>query len=45
MGNHLSKNNVENSEPHRRFYRNMLIETPGMENHISGIIMFEETLD
>jgi fructose-bisphosphate aldolase class I len=45
MGNRLSKINVENTEPHRRTYREYLFTTPGFENHISGVIMFEETLD
>ena len=45
MGNRLSKINVENTEPTRRTYREYLFTTPGFENHISGVIMFEETLD
>ncbi|MGB0955765.1 MAG: class I fructose-bisphosphate aldolase [Panacagrimonas sp.] len=35
---------VENTEAHRRAYRNMLFTTPGFEQHTSGVILFEETL-
>ncbi len=36
--------NLESTEDARRTYRQMLFTTPNMENHISGVIMFEETL-
>src|SRR5581483_1426559 len=36
--------NVENSEPNRRAYRDMLFTTPGFEQHTSGVILYEETL-
>jgi len=36
---------VENTEANRIAYRDLLFTTPGLENHISGVIMFEETLD
>jgi fructose-bisphosphate aldolase class I len=36
--------NVENTEPNRRAYRDMLFTTPGFEAHTSGIILYEETL-
>ncbi len=45
IGNRFSGINVENTEPNRRAYRELLFTTPGFENHISGVIMFEETLD
>ena len=35
---------VENTEPNRRTYRDMLFTTPGFEQHTSGVILFEETL-
>ena len=35
---------VENTEPNRRAYRDMLFTTPGFEQHTSGVILFEETL-
>ncbi|MDX1453684.1 MAG: class I fructose-bisphosphate aldolase, partial [Oleiphilaceae bacterium] len=36
--------NVESTEDVRRRYRQMLFAAPGMEEFISGVIMFEETL-
>lgn len=36
--------NVENTEPNRQTYRDMLFTTPGFEKHTSGVILFEETL-
>ncbi|MEW6166753.1 MAG: class I fructose-bisphosphate aldolase [Pseudomonadota bacterium] len=36
--------NLENTEPNRRAYRDMLFTTPGFEQYISGVILFEETL-
>jgi fructose-bisphosphate aldolase, class I len=35
---------VENTLENRRNYRELLITTPQLENHISGIILYEETL-
>jgi fructose-bisphosphate aldolase class I len=35
---------VESTEENRRAYRDMLFTTPGMEEHISGVILFDETL-
>jgi len=35
---------VESSEENRRSYRNMLLSTPGLGAAISGVILFEETL-
>ncbi len=35
---------VEATEENRRAYREMLFTTPGMEEFISGVIMFDETL-
>ncbi|MCH8327237.1 MAG: fructose-bisphosphate aldolase class I [Candidatus Marinimicrobia bacterium] len=34
---------VENTEEARQTYRNMLFTSSGIENHISGVIMFDET--
>ena len=45
MGSRLDKINVENTEENRRTYREYLFTTPGFEQNISGVIMFEETLD
>ena len=36
--------NVENTEPNRQAYRDMLFTTPGFEQYTSGVILFEETL-
>ncbi|MCB0215671.1 MAG: fructose-bisphosphate aldolase class I [Caldilineae bacterium] len=35
---------VASSEATRRAYRGMLFETPGMEQHISGVILYDETI-
>lgn len=35
---------VESTEENRRAYRQMLFTTPGIETHISGVILFDETL-
>ena len=36
---------VESSEENRRAYRALLFTAPGIEDYISGVIEFEETLD
>ena len=35
---------IESSETNRRAYRDMLFTTPGIEQAISGVILFDETL-
>ena len=35
---------VESTEKNRNAYRDMLFTTPGMEEFISGVILFDETL-
>ena len=35
---------VESTEDNRRAYREMLFTTPGCEEQISGVILFDETL-
>lgn len=35
---------VESTEDNRRAYRQMLFTTPGLEKHISGVILFDETV-
>eukprot|EP01087_Luapelamoeba_hula_P004275 TRINITY_DN1420_c0_g1_i1.p1 TRINITY_DN1420_c0_g1~~TRINITY_DN1420_c0_g1_i1.p1 ORF type:complete len:356 (-),score=76.32 TRINITY_DN1420_c0_g1_i1:53-1120(-) len=37
--------NVENTEENRRAYRELLFKTEGLENHISGVILFDETIN
>ena len=35
---------VDSTEENRRAYREMLFTTPGLEAHISGVILFDETI-
>ena len=35
---------VESTEENRRTYRQMLFTTPGVEQHISGVILYDETI-
>src|SRR6185436_5658124 len=35
---------VESTEETRRAYRNLLFTTPGLEEYIGGVIMFDETI-
>lgn len=35
---------LESTEPRRREYRELLFSSPGIEEHISGVILFDETL-
>jgi fructose-bisphosphate aldolase class I len=37
--------NLESTEENRRAYRSLLLETPALGDFISGVILFEETLD
>ena len=43
IGQRFAAINVENNEDNRRAYRDLLFTAPGIEQHISGVIMFEET--
>jgi fructose-bisphosphate aldolase class I len=36
--------NLESTEDNRRAYREMLFRTPGLGDHISGVILFDETI-
>ena len=45
MGKRLSLIGQENTEANRRDFRQALFETDGMEHFISGVILFEETLE
>jgi fructose-bisphosphate aldolase class I len=40
----LATINVESTEETRRTYREMLFTTPGMEQFISGVILYDETI-
>jgi fructose-bisphosphate aldolase class I len=44
IGKRFASIKVENTEPNRQTYRDMLFTTPGFEQHTSGVILFEETL-
>ena len=35
---------IENSEENRRAYREMLLTAPGLSEHISGAILYDETI-
>jgi len=43
IGKRFAMINVENTEEHRRKYRELLFTTPDLEKHISGVILFEES--
>jgi fructose-bisphosphate aldolase class I len=45
IGKRFDGISVENTESNRRSYRELLFTSPDIEKHISGVIMFEETLD
>lgn len=40
----FEKAGIENSEENRRLYRELLFTTHGVENFISGVILFDETI-
>lgn len=44
IGKRFAQINQENNEENRRAYRELLFLSDGIENYISGVIMFEETL-
>ena len=44
MGSRLSQVGAENTENNRRDFRELLFTTEGMEENISGVILFDETL-
>lgn len=44
IGKRFDSINVENIEENRRAYRDMLFTTKGIGEHISGVILFDETL-
>jgi len=45
IGKRFDAINVENTEENRRAYRDLLVTAPEIEKHISGVIMYEETVD
>lgn len=44
IGKRLASIGVSNEEDHRRAYRQLLFTTPGIEEFVSGVIMYDETL-
>jgi fructose-bisphosphate aldolase class I len=44
IGKRFDAIGLENSEQNRRAYRTLLATTPGLAEHISGVILYEETL-
>jgi fructose-bisphosphate aldolase class I len=44
MARRLAAIGVESTEPTRRSYREILFTTEGLSEHISGVILFDETL-
>ena len=44
IGQRFSSIKVENTEENRRKYRQLLFQTEGIEQFISGVILYEETL-
>jgi len=44
IGKRLQEVHVENTEENRRAYREILITAPGLGKHISGAILYDETL-
>eukprot|EP01083_Nonionella_stella_P180563 644233_1 len=44
IGKRLAMINVENEEPNRQRYRELLFTTPDIGKYICGVILFEETL-
>jgi len=44
IGQRFSSISVENNEDNRRKYRQLLFKTEGIEQFISGVILYEETL-
>ncbi len=43
IGKRFASIGIENNEENRRNYRLLLATTPGLEQHINGVILFEET--
>jgi fructose-bisphosphate aldolase, class I len=44
IGKRFSGLGIESTEENRRAYRDMLLTTPGLEEFISGVILFDETI-
>jgi len=44
LSKRLESNGIAATEEARRFYRSMLTTTPGASEHISGVILYDETI-
>ena len=44
IGNRLAQINTESTVENRNGYRDLLFSAEGIENYISGVILFDETL-
>lgn len=44
IGKRFDSISVENNHDNRQAYRELLFTTPGLNQHISGVIMFDETV-
>merc|ERR1712019_33455 len=44
MGKRLANIGLENTEEHRKFYRNFMFQAENMEKYIGGVILFDETV-
>ncbi len=44
LSKRLESNGIADTEEARRFYRSMLTTTPGASEHISGVILYDETI-
>ncbi|HEX2958355.1 MAG TPA: class I fructose-bisphosphate aldolase, partial [Chitinispirillaceae bacterium] len=44
IGKRFAKIRTESTPVSRQQYREMLFSTPGIENYISGVILFDETI-
>jgi len=44
IGRRFAAIGVENTEAHRRDYRELLFRTDGFEQYVSGVILFDETI-
>ncbi|MGH9279934.1 MAG: class I fructose-bisphosphate aldolase, partial [Acidimicrobiales bacterium] len=44
IGKRFGALDIESTEENRRAYRNTLLATPGIEEYISGVILYDETI-
>src|SRR5436305_15186241 len=44
IGKRFGALDIESTEENRRAYRNTLLSTPGIEEYISGVILYDETI-